>query len=166
MEHIEKPDFDELHREKIGPKTVFQSSLTRRLYQWWHDYSPSLPKRSQFDILEHLPIAEHIYLYRREAPGTFQYRLHGREVQILTGDRPLDLLFSIRDEIPIFSALAHYLEQVVSDGIAIRCHGTLRHLERQHIQFESVDLPLADEEGHISHVIGCITDLQVSGVKP
>ncbi|RED52192.1 hypothetical protein [Aestuariispira insulae] len=156
---MDKPDFGELERERLDGDAVFASAINKRLFTWWHGYQPALPTRSDFDILDHIPIAEYIYLYQRLAPGVFQYRLHGEQVQILTGERPDDLVFSIDDGVAVFAALAEYLEMIVQTGHPHRCRGSLLHLGKGHVAFESIDLPLADENGGISHVIGTIKDV-------
>ena len=60
---------------------------------------------------------------------------------------------------PFFAVLARYLETIVDTVQPYRCRGSLLHLGKGHVGFESVDLPLIDEEGRVSHVIGTIKDV-------
>jgi len=89
-------------------------------------------------------------------PDEFIYRLNGDEVATLVGKSyNLHPISTISDDVGD-KALALHLTDVLRDRQAYRCSGDLRMFDRDHINFESVDCPLTDNNGKITHFIGVL----------
>nr|WP_240969587.1 PAS domain-containing protein [Sneathiella limimaris] len=129
---------------------------TITLYNWWSSFSPQIPTREQFDISQVPSIAANIYLIERFNPGHYDYRLCGDLVGDLIGrhyrEHPIMLNSpAFEDQI-----LAEYLDMISTDKTAYKCTGDLSFVDRQYIQFESVDCPLVNSKGEITHFVGAL----------
>lgn len=148
--------FKEVERFEVTAETAFHSEFTERLYEWWAGYQPGLPLRSEFDILDHRKLVPYLYLYRFNEPDVIEYRLNGEAVVAAIGRSQSGNVFSAGDDDPEMAALADYLMQVAASRKAYCCRGTLAFVDKKHIQFESIDCPLAGADGEISHVVGLL----------
>ncbi|MBL4906299.1 MAG: PAS domain-containing protein [Sneathiella sp.] len=148
--HIERQlDFDENDLETVQ---------TKALYQWWRSYQPNLPARADFDIVEHRSLPPYIYVMEVLSPTKFLYRLNGEHVVRLVGRSLATHTLSIDSPIYEDKIFASYLSDLITHRKACRCFGDFSLLGREHIKFESVDCPVADKEGNITHIIGVLTD--------
>lgn len=132
------------------------SSRTRQLYDWWSGFGAQGPRRKDFDILDHPKLVPHLYLYHLGAPGHVDIRINGEIVADAFGSSWAGTMLSVNDANPVRSTLAQYLLTVAEAGYPYRCVGTLQHVDRGFVEFESIDCPLRDDSGSVSHIVGCL----------
>jgi len=151
-------NFKHINRQLDFTERDLQTPQTRSLYKWWRSFHPNFPKRKDFDITQHRSLPIYVYLIEVLEPIRFRYRLNGDHVVTLVGRTLNGLEFSTSS--PIFEdrILASYLSELIPKRTACRCYGNFKMLDREHINFESVDCPLVDEDGNITHFIGVLSD--------
>lgn len=157
------PVFVDLYRKEISDIGELRSKMVKSLYQWWSGYQDRLPLKTEFDIVDHAPLAANLFLYKVLGPGSYEYRLNGEAVIVLTGMSQSGRIFSQDDVGEEPEILSEYLNMVVESRRAWTCGGSLAHLGRKHLKFESIDCPLAGPDGEISHILGLMVDLGSTG---
>ena len=157
------PVFVDLYRKEVSDSSELRSKLVKQLYQWWLGYKDRLPLKTEFDIVDHAPLVANLFLYKVLSPGTYEYRLNGESVITLTGMSQAGRIFS-QDEVgEEAEILSEYLNMVVESRRPWTCGGSLAHLGRKHLKFESIDCPLAGPDGQVSHILGLMVDLGSTG---
>ncbi len=153
----QKPDhsFIEIHRNPAQCGTELQSPRCKSLYQWWLGQGVHPPLRESFDVIEHKKIASHLFLIEVHGEDRFLIKLVGESAASILGHNNTGQWASNSPDNP-HGALTDYYARLCESRIPWHCHGRLTYLGRDHIHFESIDCPLADENGAISHIIGCI----------
>ncbi len=132
--------------------------VTKDLFKWWKSHSPTLPTRADFDISKVASLASHIYLIEKISDGKYLYRLCGNTVGQLIGNHYRMVEIS-HDSIPYEDRqLAEYLDEISKSNTPSRCQGDLSFVDRGFIKFESLDCPLFDEDGNITHFVGVICE--------
>lgn len=129
----------------------------RALFSWWSDYvarHDRLPTRNSFDILNMLPHAAHMFLAARLPDDGWSYQLQGEEFKRLyNGGFEQDSV--TRTSFAAFSkSVPEYLDIVARNRKCRRSFGKLARGPRNRDTFESIDCPLIDNYGNVSHVIG------------
>ena len=156
MSDYKSENFRAVSRLAIESEQDFESPLTLRLYQWWASFSPNTPSRSDFKIDENWDIAQSIYLVEFLGEGKFHYRINGETVVSLVGKNQAGMTFDIHDSLPELTDLAKYYVGIGNLKKPVKCRGTLAHVDREFIEFESVDCPLVNAEGEVTHILGVL----------
>lgn len=141
-------------RRQVGPDETPQ---THRLIadglQWWRS-NGAPPQRTLFDIIDHPRWAAHLFLVHRLSPSVFNYRLAGEEVIQIVGFNARGLTFDSDDPEPMVAGYARYLEQVAQSRAPWLCTGQTEQQNLYILPFESLDLPLIDEAGTVTGILG------------
>ncbi|MEP3246103.1 MAG: PAS domain-containing protein [Sneathiella sp.] len=153
-------NFKKVERFPVTSPDQLKSSLPRALYAWWQTFLPELPSRANFDITKHRELVSNIFLIEVVGDGHFLYRLHGERVTQLVGRSNHNTRFSAESSLLDDRLLAEHLHNVITARAAYHCFGNLSMFDREFIQFESLDCPLADAEGNITHILGVLVDIQ------
>lgn len=149
--------FSKISDHELTDRDVIIRDGARKLYDWWSDYVTrhgKLPTRRAFDILSMLPHAADMFLAARTAEGNWTYQLQGEEFKRLFNGG-----FQNNVEINCsFTAFPHsvadYLNSVAAGRVCRRSHGTTTGSIKNRNTFESIDCPLIDSTGRVSHIIG------------
>ncbi len=149
-------NFAIVHRTAIGGPDEFVSPNVRRLYEWWLAFAPDIPKRKDFDVLELADVAANLFLVRMIEPGLFEYRLRGERVAEIVGTRGGGDQYGSEDEDEGHRQLADYYQGIVQSRTPLRCRGSLLEGTTFANAFESVDCPLVDDTGAVTHIIGAM----------
>ncbi len=149
-------NFDYIVRHFLQGPHFFQSSVVQYLYDWWQGYEPSLPQRKQFDLVEHAAIAPNLFLIKVLGDGRFEYRINGEEVVSLVGVSLKGEMISPDHHDIAMANLARYYQEIVEKKQARACTGNLRPAHMDVLEFETVDCPLVDKNGNITHIVGAI----------
>jgi hypothetical protein len=140
-----------------------QTTPCRLLFSWWREANGgALPRRDQFDITEHPSLAPFIFLCRRSADGSFQFRLHGEAARAVIGARPMMERrppVSANHSKPFIRAVHAYLDALCTHKRAMRCTGSMAGRERGFQRFESIDCPMVNANGEVEFVIGAMHPL-------
>lgn len=149
-------NFDQIVRHFLDGPHYFQSAVVHYLYEWWRGYSPALPQRKQFDLVEHASIAPNLFLIKVLGNGEFEYRINGEQVVSLVGvSLKGEVIAPSHGDIAMVN-LAHYYQEIVDKRLARTCTGTLRSSDLERVNFETVDCPLVDKNSEITHIVGAI----------
>lgn len=146
--------------ERVGESTRFLSPTVGRLYRWWAS-SGAPPRRADFDIADHWRLAPHLFLVAVLPDDAFQFRLYGERVIKILGVNNRGRLITPggSDNAEGDRDLLRYYQRIAAERICWRCVGHFGHRGREHIRFESIDCPLAAEDGRIVAIIGCMDEL-------
>jgi len=149
--------FSKIKDQEITDPSVIVRVGARKLFAWWSGYvarHDALPTRNAFDILTMLPHAAHMFLAARSAGGTWSYQLQGEEFKRLySGGFQRDV--EIHRTFAAFpKPVSEYLDSVADGRVCHRSYGTLNGNVRNRNTFESIDCPLIDLTGRVTHIIG------------
>ncbi|RED54096.1 PAS domain-containing protein [Aestuariispira insulae] len=153
------PEFVDLYRRPVTGPASFVSSQIKSLYDWWLEFHPMMPAMDAFDIVEHRSLAPNLFLYKILEPGKYQYRLNGEAVVSLTGASQSGRIFSLEDSDEEAQILADYLGEVISSRVPWTCGGSMAHLGKDWMRFESIDCPMAGKDGVVTHILGLMVKL-------
>ncbi|WP_025898882.1 PAS domain-containing protein [Sneathiella glossodoripedis] len=142
----------------INSVSELRCTLTRKLFEWWSSFTPDLPQRSDFDIASVPSLASNIYLIEKISSGKYLYRLCGNKVGQLIGNHYRMVDISLTSEPYEDRQLAKYLDEISKTNSPSRCRGNLSFVDREFITFESLDCPLFDSDGNITHYLGVICE--------
>ena len=146
----------EIEDTVVDKATRFESAKVRHLYDWWASANGGqMPRRRQFDILGHRPIIANLFLTEVLPDGNFQFRLLGEEViQIIGRNRTGETVRQAADG-EYGHELYNYYHSVVMGRVCRRCTGALFFAREGARRFESIDCPLAADDGaQVSVIIG------------
>jgi hypothetical protein len=132
--------------------------MTKDLFHWWRSHSPNLPSRADFDISKVPSLAGNIYLIEKLSNGKYLYRLCGNTVGDLIGNHYRMVEISLSSEPYEDRQLTEYLDEISKTSSPSRCRGDLSFVDRGFIKFESLDCPLFDKDGNITHFVGVICE--------
>ncbi len=152
-------NFNKIERLPVENIDQLMSPLSRSLYNWWSGFSPKMPSRADFDITQHRDLPSNVFLVEKLENGDFHYRLHGELVTQLVGRSNQNVTFSKDSDVLDDRLLADHLGNVIKARTAFQCHGDLSAFNRDFIRFESLDCPLANQDGHITHILGVIAEI-------
>jgi len=136
----------------------FATAPCRQLFDWWASragdgVSGKLPRREDFDIVEHSELAENIYIIAGTAEG-FELRLAGEEYIRLFGLKRGWIWRSDATD-PVMHDSAAFLAFVAQAKRPLRTIGRLELIERHWIELETVVCPLALGEDGNAKFLGC-----------
>ena len=152
-------NFLNIYRYPVYDRSVFQTEPTLSLYDWWMTFQPDAPSWEDFDIVLHGGYASYIYLIKVLDTDYYEYRLHGDQVSRLVGNTKHGVKFTLDDDLPSRRTLAAYCHEICESKAPRRCDGTLNLTGNQITAFESLDCPLIDGTGKVTHIIGAISDI-------
>lgn len=140
----------------VDPDLNIEAPALREILALWQCKcgDRAMPARSDFGPEELRAHMGWIVLVDVEpAPLRFRYRLIGTELTQWVGrdstGRYLDELY---DPEVYDTAISAY-RRVVAQKCPLRVHGRMRHAEKGHIAFESLDLPLSDDGETVSMIM-------------
>ncbi|WP_419905244.1 hypothetical protein [Kiloniella sp.] len=155
--YVRDNNFTKVLRSLATDCSQFKTEACKEVFEWWQSYQPDMPQKNQFDILDHIEKAPNIFLIAVLGNGQFRYCLHGEEVVRLVGKSQAGTLFSVDNADNDLSRFARFLEELCSKKSAMHSYGTLDAHGKSYLNFESLDFPLVDEQGVITHTVGLIT---------
>lgn len=164
--HIQDYDLQVIDHVRNGDATELLSALTRHLLDWWMGFNGERPGYGDFDIADHLSLADNIFLVQVCNPTRFQIRLCGEAVSEVIGTNNMGRVISTMgpqndSDGREYVRLARYYQTIVETG---RCHICLGQLVNRYDlvkRFESVDCPLFAKDGSVSHIIGVLVPIPV-----
>jgi hypothetical protein len=139
----------------VDAVTAFRGPKARYLYDWWAAHAGGdLPRRRDFDIVEHRPIVANIFVVDCLTDGNFVFRLLGEEaIRIIGRNRTGETL--MHGAVGMYGhALHEYYVNVVRGRRCMKCVGSLRFHDANIARFESIDCPLADDDGRVGRIVG------------
>ncbi len=148
-------DFSLVERHPALQDARFRCPRVQALHSWWWRFDGAVPERRQFDILEHRAIVNHLFMIEVVNPTRFQFRICGEASSAIVG-RDNTHVFLECGQAGQFGPLACYYAEVVKARQPFRCHGSFHYLDHGLVDFESIDCPVSNETGQITHLIGCI----------
>jgi hypothetical protein len=150
----------EIEDTAVDATTRFESAKTKHLYDWWASANDGqMPRRRQFDILSHRPIVANLFLTEVLPDGNFQFRLLGEEVIQIIGRNRTGETVRQAAEGEYGHELYTYYRSVMTGRICRRCTGALFFATKGARRFESIDCPLADDNGEQVAVIIGVMDV-------
>lgn len=150
--HIES-----VSRIPAGMQTQFQSNRVARLRGWWCEKSGGgvhMPLRSDFDILDHFDLAPNLFLAQRDEAGHFVYRVRGETVLWLFGGKERGPSVAAYTANEFQQNVDEYYQSILQDGAPVLLRGDVSFANGRSSAFESIDCPLADDEGVPRFILG------------
>jgi hypothetical protein len=149
--------FSEIKDQEITDPNVIVRAGAQKLFAWWFGHVErhgALPTRNAFDILTMLPHAAHMFLATCSTAGTWRYHLQGEEFKRLySGGFQRDA--DIHRSFAAFpKPVSVYLNSVADGRACRRSYGTITGNVGNRNTFESIDCPLIDLTGRVTHIIG------------
>ncbi|WP_259780648.1 PAS domain-containing protein [Aestuariispira ectoiniformans] len=148
-------ELHEVVRRELTDAGQLRSPMTRHLFEWWQSTRGGCPLRNDFDVLDHRKLIPYLHLYQILSSDEIQLRINGEAVAGAFGRSWAGRIVSVTSEKPFHADLAHYILSVAQTEKPHLCVGTLAHIDRGFVRFESIDCPLWGEDGTVSHVVGC-----------
>jgi len=140
--------------ELITPKV-------QNLYAWWSSFEPNIPLRNDFDIIDHACMAANIFFLEVISIGSYRYKVCGEEVTQIVGGNNSGKVFTYiaepadqKDE--QCNELVSYYDKIIADRCCKTCNGHFTITNKYIRNFESIDCPLTNEQGKITHIVGVI----------
>lgn len=149
--------FARISDDVIDDSNVIIRDGARKLFGWWSDYTQrhgGPPSRNSFDILSMLPFAAHMFLAGRTSDGGWSYLLQGEEFKRLYNGGFQNNVVTNQSFTAFSKSVPDYLDTVAESRQCRRSYGTLSGAVRNKNTFESIDCPLVDGSGKVSHIIG------------
>jgi len=128
-----------------------------RLFAWWkslYDAAGVPPKRRAFDIADFLRDSTNMFLAARQADGRWCYRIRGEAFLDLYGPERLETCVDKYRYRVFEQPVSTYLDRVASGRVCRFTTGVFNCSQFGLKNFESVDCPLIDDNGDVSHIIG------------
>jgi hypothetical protein len=151
-----------VQESRADERVAFRSPRVRGFFDWWQTIARHRPpRRSDFDIVDHAALAPYLFLVRKLDADRYQMRIQGEEVIALFGYNPTGRIVSASDPVESFGhALKEYYDAVIESGWPRVCVGDLGHADRGYIRFESIDCPLAGDDGDaLPLIVGVIEQI-------
>ena len=140
----------------VDVTTEFDSVKVRHLADWWRTVNGGrMPRRGMFDILDHRRIVANLFLVEVLAAQEFLFKLLGEEViQIVGRNRTGETVRRVNVG-EYGHELYEYYGSIVRGGVCRKCTGLLTFSIGGMRRFESIDCPLAADQGEsIAAIIG------------
>ncbi len=161
---VSKYKYEVLDYYPITSEADLDGESNRALLKWWLSFSPLVPKKTDFDIIDHLILAPDIFLVERKSKTTFEFKLHGETANNIFDDSTGKIIRTngptntdqAREEV----RLAHYYNEIIENPVCMKNVGNLFLVEKHYKKFESIDCPLVDSASNVTHIIGTITALE------
>ena len=140
----------------ITESAGFASKKVKGLYDWWVGANDGrMPRRRQFDVLDHKPIVANLFVVDVLPEGEFRFRLMGEDVIQILGRNRKGELVGRANRGEYGHELAAYYESIVAGRACRKCTGSLVFATRGLRRFESIDCPLSDDSAEqVTAIIG------------
>lgn len=144
------------YRPTPDPTLAINAPVLRRLYDYWRRKAAIRPpRRSDIDPLEiGADVRNVVLLDIGHDPLRFRWRLLGGALVDAIGRNVTGLRFEEIYPHPILADVIRVFSRVALTGLPIRHVGTARFADRGHVGYESVHLPLFDENGRVGMMFG------------
>ncbi len=135
--------------------------INQQFYKWWRSFAPNIPYRRDFDIVDHAKYAGHTFLIEVVAKKEYQFRLIGEEVKSIVGTnnsgKTLKFIKNPRsDEEKQQNELINHYSEIVENRCCRACSGNVKFAVASSMTFESIDCPLLNNDGQVSHIVGMV----------
>lgn len=144
-------------RVPAGLQAQFQSSRVARLRGWWCEKSGGgqhVPLRREFDILDHFDLAPNLFLAQRDEAGRFVYRVRGETVLWLFGGKERGTSVAAYTATEFQQNVDEYYHGILADRTPVLLRGDVSLANGNSTAFESIDCPLADDDGVPRFILG------------
>lgn len=131
----------------------------RHMVQWWRGFGPALPRWKDYDFLDHAAYAPNLHLIRVRGADSFEFRVAGETVWANLGRHDKGVVIDPRSPSPHYAALARHFVRLFALRKGGRLTGILNDFHKPHLQFESVDLPILDENGEPAFLVGALANM-------
>jgi hypothetical protein len=149
--------FFNIEESIVGPDSQFLSQKTKHLYAWWVAAGGGrIPNRRQFDVTDHRSIVANLFLTDVTAEGEFVFRLLGEDVIQIIGRNTTGEAVKRVGRGEYGHALHQYYESIVQSRQCRKCFGSLAFADKDFRYFESIDCPLAGDDGRVNAIIGAM----------
>lgn len=149
--------FSKIKDQEITDPSVIVRAGAQALFAWWSNYVTrhnALPTRNAFDILTMLPHAGHMFLASRSVGGAWRYHLQGEEFKRLFNGGFQRNAEINRSFAAFPKPVSVYLDSVADGRVCHRSYGTTSGNVDNRNTFESIDCPLIDLTGRVTHIVG------------
>lgn len=129
------------------------------LHRWWTSQfaaTAGIPRRAAFDIAAHRALAPYLFLVDTPEDGRYGFRLLGEMVVEMTGRNITHMPVTTFTPIEYGHDLYAYYREIVRTGRCHMCRGSLAFAGKDYRRFESIDCPLAGEDGRVFQIIGAM----------
>lgn len=158
----ELPDLDidlrgsQRYRPTPDPGLAIEAPVLRRLYDYWRRKAATRPPcRSDIDPIEIGADVRNVVLLDIEHdPLRFRWRLLGGTLVDAIGRNVTGQRFEEIYPHPMLADVTRVFSRVALTGLPIRHVGTARFADRAHVSYESVHLPLFDENHRVEMMFG------------
>lgn len=149
---------------ELTDASQLKQTVNKRLFHWWMQAgNGDVPKWCQFDILDFAPYSDHITLTERTAPQCFKFKIQGEGTLDLMGrKRLLKAELHPNHERSYERDLYAYYDLICKKGKPFVYNGSIPALDREYIQFESIDLPFKGKEGATDKVLSLVVEFNKS----
>ncbi len=146
----------------VRDATELTIPMVQNLYKWWHSFTSDIPLKSDFDIVDHIKSAANIFLIEVLGPGEYHFTVVGQTVVDIVGTNNNGTHFkfaeSPQDEREErHNDLISYYDKIVKERCCMSCQGTVFFMSKRHQEYESLDCPLVDADGKVTHLLGIIS---------
>lgn len=128
------------------------------MVSWWRGFGPELPRWKDYDFLEHAAFAANLHLIRVRGPDRFEFRVAGESVWTNLGRHDKGVVIDPRSPDQHYAALAHHFVRLFALRKPGRLTGILNDFKKPYLRFESVDLPVLDENGEPAYLVGALSN--------
>ncbi|RED52326.1 hypothetical protein [Aestuariispira insulae] len=148
--------------EVLEDASRIQSPMIRKFFNWWRSFGPELPGIDAFDSFPHDELQPNIFRVDVIGEGRFLFGGRGHMARMILGGKNTGSEFStnLTEASSQFeqenAKLAQYYATVAKNRLCSHCQGTLMTLNFMDIGFESLDAPLGNAHGDITHIVGII----------
>lgn len=140
-----------------GARPITPHAIT--LTGWWQGFAPRLPRWRDFDFLDHAPYAAHLHLIKVRGPDRFEFRIAGDTTRDLLGRTEKGLVIHPDSDNAHHRNLVVYYNQIFLAARPGYVTGSVTDINGITHHFESVDLPLLDDEGRPDSLVGIFAAL-------
>lgn len=143
----------------LDPSLQYRDGRLGQLLDWWrmqHAERGSLPGRRQFDPLAMPALLPNIYLVDIVPPDRYRWRLLGTDITDMAArnstGRYLDEIY----EPAAYANLVASFDAVKNRRLPMRSYGNYGFAGRGFIDFEAIELPLAEDGETVDMVLGIV----------
>ena len=141
---------------------AIHSPMIRKYFDWWESFGPCLPSIADFDAFPYPDLEPNLFKVEMLYAGRFRFMGRGRMAAKILGGSNLGVEISahVRDGDSQLAKeherLARYYDTVALNLQCSRCAGTLQSINFMDVGFESLDSPIGNADGTVTHIIGII----------
>lgn len=131
------------------------------LFSWWQQANGGeIPDWKEFDIIDFASLSNRLTLTQRHPEGYFQFKIQGENTLDILGRRRLQNAKIYPDHESEYERnLYRYYDQLCVSGKPYVFRGSLPTLERDYLDFESVDLPFRGKDGEVNIILSLLIEI-------